>query len=100
MEPHQTPSHATQELFRQHGAAVYRFAVVLLRHHQDAEDVVQETFVKLLRHLEAGGDTENIRGWLFTVARTRLRDRQRRRWRWMPWPPAHEPARRPPIAAR
>jgi RNA polymerase sigma-70 factor, ECF subfamily len=92
-------SHAAQELFREHGAAVYRFAVALLRHHQDAEDVVQETFLKLLRHLGASGSTENIRGWLFTVAVRALRDRQRRRSRWIPWGPDHEravaPARLP-----
>jgi RNA polymerase sigma-70 factor (ECF subfamily) len=83
-------SHAAQELFQEHGAAVYRFAVVLLRHHQDAEDVVQETFLKLLRHLGGGGSTENIRGWLFTVAAHAARDRQRRRSRWISWAPHHE----------
>jgi RNA polymerase sigma-70 factor (ECF subfamily) len=90
------PSLAAQELFRQHGTAVYRFAVALLRHHQDAEDVVQETFLKLLRHLAAGGSMENIRGWLFTVAAHALRDRQRRRSRWVPWGPDHDGIVEPP----
>lgn len=80
-----------RELFDIHGAAVYRFAAVLLRHHQDAEDVVQETFLKLLRHLDVGGGTSNVRGWLFTVAAHAARDRQRRRARWVPWLAAHEP---------
>ena len=96
MDASLTPAQAAQELFRQHGAAVYRFAVALLRHHQDAEDVVQETFLKLLRHLGAGGGTENIRGWLFTVAAHALRDRQRRRVRWMPWSEHHEGIVGPP----
>jgi len=90
VETHSDPSHAAQELFRQHGAAVYRFALSLLRHHQDAEDVVQETFLKLLRHLASGERTENVHGWLFTVAANALRDRQRRRWRWVPWAEDHE----------
>ena len=89
-------SQTAQEMFRQHGAAVYRFAVALLRHHQDAEDVVQETFVKLLRHLGAGGATRNIRGWLFTVAVRAARDRQRRRRRWIPWGADHEGSVGPP----
>src|SRR4051812_4607161 len=79
-----------RDLFDAHGAAVYRFAAVLLRHHQDAEDVVQETFLKLLRHLEAGGDASNLRGWLFTVAAHAARDRQRRRRRWTAWLPVHD----------
>jgi len=81
-----------RDLFEAHGAAIYRFAAVLLRHPQDAEDCVQETFLRLLRHLEAGGDTSNIRGWMFTVAANAARDRQRRRLRWIPWLPAHDRA--------
>lgn len=89
------PSRAAQDLFEQHGAAVYRFATVLLHHHQDAEDVVQETFLKLLHHLTANGNTANLRGWLFTVAAHAARDRQRRRARWIPWAQVHD-ARVPP----
>jgi RNA polymerase sigma-70 factor (ECF subfamily) len=85
-----------RELFREHGPAVYRFAVMLLRHHQDAEDVVQETFVKLLTHLGAGGRDDNLRGWLFTVAAHAARDRQRRSSRWIPWSSAHERVVDPP----
>jgi RNA polymerase sigma-70 factor (ECF subfamily) len=69
---------------------------VLLRHHQDAEDVVQETFLKLLHHLRQRGDTGNIRGWLFTVAAHAARDRQRRRIRWLPWRAEHDVSVDPP----
>lgn len=89
-------SRTAQELFEQHGAAVYRFATVLLGRHQDAEDVLQETFLKLVHHLGDGGDTSNLRGWLFTVAVHAARDRQRRRTRWIPWTHAHDPGVPPP----
>jgi RNA polymerase sigma-70 factor (ECF subfamily) len=83
-------------MFEEHGAAVYRFALVLLRHREDAEDVVQETFLKLLDHVRAGGADTNVRGWLFTVAANGCRDRMRRRARWIPWTPANETAVEPP----
>ena len=93
-----TPAAAnrTRELFSEHGTAVYRFAAALMRHRQDAEDVVQETFLKLLQHLEAGGNTGNLRGWLFTVAANAARDRQRRGMRWLPWTTDHDVAVDPP----
>jgi RNA polymerase sigma-70 factor, ECF subfamily len=91
---------AVLTLFEAHGAAIYRFALVLLRHHYDAEDVVQETYVKLLDHLSAprsgGGTDANLRGWLFTVAANACRDRMRRRSRWIPWTPANDSAVEPP----
>ena len=34
----------------------------------EAQDVVQDTFLCLHRHLTAGGAQNNIRGWLFRVA--------------------------------
>jgi len=90
---------AALALFRDHGPAVYRFATALTRHRDDAEDVVQETFLKLLRHLQAGGSRANLRGWLFTVAAHACRDRQRRRLRWLPWTTDREPAVDPPPLA-
>jgi RNA polymerase sigma-70 factor, ECF subfamily len=85
------------QLFREHGPAVYRLALVLLRHHHDAEDVVQETFLKLQRHLEKRGGESNLKGWIFTVAAHACRDRGRFRLRWVPWAPTYDrPA--PPIA--
>ena len=96
MEVKASPAQAARDLFDEHGAAVYRLALVLLRHHQDAEDVVQETFLKLLGHLTDGRNTDNLRGWLFTVAAHAARDRQRRRGRWIPWVPGHDPHVDPP----
>lgn len=92
----QGSAEAARDLFQAHGAAIYRFAAVLVRRREDAEDVVQETFMKLLRHLDAGGDTTNLRGWLFTVAAHAARDRQRGRLRWIPWAPVHDRLVPPP----
>ena len=82
------PADATAEvlaLFEQHGAALYRFSRSTLDSRADAQDVVQETFLKLLEHLRRGGDRTNLRAWLFTVAANACRDRARRRLRWLPW---------------
>lgn len=60
---------------------LYRTALRLMRTPPDAEDLVQETYLKAFR---ASGQFEpgtNLRAWLFTIlhntARNRLRDRAR-----------------------
>jgi RNA polymerase sigma-70 factor (ECF subfamily) len=42
----------------------------------EAQDVVQDTFLTLHRHLASGSSQENIRGWLFRVAHNQARNRQ------------------------
>ena len=79
------PQAETLRLFQEHGASLYRFCRSVLRHTGDSEDVVQETFLKLLDHLQHGGDTRNLKSWLFTVAANACRDRTRWRLRWLPW---------------
>jgi RNA polymerase sigma-70 factor (ECF subfamily) len=72
-------------LFAEHGDGVFRLALLMLGRPADAEDIVQETFLRLLRHLTAGGSLPNARGWIFTVAAHACRDRQRAGHRWLPW---------------
>jgi RNA polymerase sigma-70 factor (ECF subfamily) len=79
------PQAETLRLFEEHGAALFRFCRSVLRHTGDAEDVVQETFLKLLHHLQHDGDARNLKSWLFTVAANGCRDRTRWRLRWLPW---------------
>jgi len=72
-------------LFGEHGTQLFRFCRSTLGNATDAEDVVQETFLKLLRHLQSGDDRSNLKSWLFTVAANGCRDRVRWRLRWLPW---------------
>lgn len=55
-------------LFRAHRAALERYLLSLGLRHQDCDEVVQETFLGLHRHLCAGRPETNLRGWLFRVA--------------------------------
>ncbi len=81
-----SPDRLVLDLFRAHGDGVFRLAMLMLGRPSDAEDVVQETFLRLLRHVKAGRPLPNARGWLYTVAAHACRDQQRRTRRWLPWP--------------
>src|SRR5216110_1764967 len=60
---------------------LYRAALRLTRVPADAEDLVQETYLKAFRAAERFEPGTNMRAWLFTIlhntARNRARDRAR-----------------------
>lgn len=63
--------------------AVYRFALRLAGGNRaEADDVVQETFLRAYRHWHTFQSGTSARAWLFTIARNvflRMRERQARR---------------------
>ena len=73
------------ELFDEHGNGLYRLALAMLHDATAAQDAVQETFLKLIAHIDRAGVLPNARGWLYTVTAHGCRDRQRGLSRWLPW---------------
>jgi RNA polymerase sigma-70 factor (ECF subfamily) len=63
-------------LYRELREPLLRYLVCLGLSKDEAQDVVQDTFLSLQRHITAGGPEDNIRGWLFRVAHNRARNRQ------------------------
>src|SRR5437667_4586708 len=61
--------------------SLYRTALRLTRVPADAEDLVQETYLKAFRAADRFEPGTNLRAWLFTIlhntARNRVRDRAR-----------------------
>ena len=56
-------------LFAELRAPLLRYLHLLGLSVGDGEDVVQETFLALFRHLLASKPRDNLQGWVFTVAR-------------------------------
>ena len=63
-------------LYRELRQPLLRYLVCLGLSSDEAQDVVQDAFLSLQRHLASGGSQENIRGWLFRVAHNQARNRQ------------------------
>src|ERR1700722_2306554 len=53
-----------------------RYVVSIGLSADEAQDVVQDAFVSLQRHLAAGRSEENIRSWLYRVVHNQARNRQ------------------------
>jgi len=61
----------------QYARTVYRVAYSVLRNHHDAEDAVQETFLRLVRHPKGWAAVRDRRAWLARVAWRVALDRRR-----------------------
>lgn len=63
-------------LFRELRKPLLRYLMCLGLSADEAQDVVQDAFLSLHRHLSAGGSQQNMRSWLFRVAHNQARNRQ------------------------
>jgi RNA polymerase sigma-70 factor, ECF subfamily len=48
---------------------LYSYALILTRNHAEAEDLVQETYVRAMRAMGRLRAGSNMKGWLFTILR-------------------------------
>ena len=70
-----------RELVERFRGPVFGFCYRMLGQRQDAEDVAQETFVRVLRNLQRWDPARRFEPWLLTIAGNRCRTALRRRMR-------------------
>ncbi len=73
---------AFEALFLRHRDRLYRFCVHRLGSRSEAEDAVQETFLRAWRALPSFGGERRFYPWLSVIASNLCNDMQRRRGRW------------------
>jgi len=77
-----TRQHAEEEalaaLVTQYAGTLYRVAYSVLRNAGDAEDAVQEAFLRVLRHRDKLGEIRDHRVWLIRIVWNVVLDRKRR----------------------
>ena len=66
-----------ESLVREQARFVYRVCYSVLRHHHDAEDAAQETFVRVWRNRGKLAGIRELRGWLARIAWRVALDRRR-----------------------
>jgi RNA polymerase sigma-70 factor, ECF subfamily len=58
---------------------LYSYAMVLTRNQADAEDLVQETYVRAMRAMSSLQAGSNLKAWLFTILRNAWLNQVRKR---------------------
>jgi RNA polymerase sigma-70 factor (ECF subfamily) len=78
----ETRQHAEEEalavLVEQYAPTLYRVAFSVLRNGADAEDAVQEAFLRVLRHRDTLEEVRDQRVWLIRIVWNIVLDRKRR----------------------
>jgi len=69
---------AVAALVDEYASTLYRVAYSVLRNAADAEDAVQEAFIRVLRHRETLGEVRDHRVWLIRIVWNVVLDRKRR----------------------
>ena len=69
---------AVSALVAQYSTTLYRVAYSITRNSAEAEDAVQETFLRVLRHREKLGEIRDHRVWLVRITWNVVLDRKRR----------------------
>lgn len=70
---------AVRAFIRRFEALVFAMSLRMLGHRQDAEDVAQEVFVRVFRHMECWDASRPLRPWLLTIVANRCRTALERR---------------------
>jgi len=65
---------AFEAIYDRHHAGLLAFSRHMLRSQEDAEDVLQHTFVAAFRKLREGERATQLKPWLYTIARNRSLD--------------------------
>jgi RNA polymerase sigma-70 factor (ECF subfamily) len=72
----QEPREEALRCFDQWHDPLRRYLICAGSRAEDADDAVQETFLRLYQHLAKDGDRSNLCGWIFQVARNYVRDQR------------------------
>lgn len=64
-------SYQAEEIIEKYSTMLFRLAMIRMQKKEDAEEVVQDTFLRLVLHIQKGkifNDEEHLKAWLLTVA--------------------------------
>ncbi|HHU48249.1 MAG: RNA polymerase sigma factor [Caldicoprobacterales bacterium] len=68
------------QIYDRHVKTVYRVCFLYMKNKADTEDMVQNTFLQLMRYKTAFQSTEHEKAWLIRTAINQCKDHFRSRW--------------------
>lgn len=75
----ETAGQELEAVVREHSRLVFKVAYAAVHHQQDAEDIVQEVFLRVLRNQGQLAEVVDLRAWLARITWNVAHDRRRSR---------------------
>lgn len=69
---------AFEHIVLQYERSIYTFIYRMIGQSEDAEEITQETFIKIYTHIGTYNPKKNLGSWIFTIARRAVYDRLRK----------------------
>ncbi len=69
-----------EQILRKYGDSIYRIALVHTQNEMDAQDIVQEVFLKYAGSRDTFSSDEHLKAWLIRVTINRCTDLKRSAW--------------------
>lgn len=70
---------AYRQVVEEYGNRLLRTCYLILKDREEAEDVVQETFIKVFQKMDSFRENSNLYTWIYTIALNLSRDRLRKK---------------------
>lgn len=70
---------AYRQIVEEYGNRLLRTCYLILKDKEEAEDVVQETFIKVFQKMDSFRGNSNLYTWIYTIALNLSRDRLRKK---------------------
>lgn len=70
---------AYRQIVEEYGNRLLRTCYLILKDREEAEDVVQETFIKVFRNIDSFRENSGLYTWIYTIALNLSRDRLRKK---------------------
>jgi len=67
------------EIYKLYFHEIYKYCYVSLRNQQEAEDVTQEIFIKIINNLDQIKDFSKLKSWIFQITRRSINDHYRKK---------------------
>ena len=72
-------SKAFDDLYDKYKSSVYRFAIFLTQNREEADDLFQETWLRVVQYLPRTANVRDFKAWTFTITANLHRDALRKK---------------------